>query len=63
MKEPDDFPKFAINFCDGIIAGNSKVKPELLDFARSKTIPVLDYIEESDVSQRYADFYDSILEK
>ena len=63
MKDPDDFSKFAINFSDGIIAADNKVKPELLDFAHSKKIPVLDYMENGEVSQRYADFYDSILEK
>lgn len=59
-KTPDDFAKLAMNFSDGVIAAEEAAPEMLLDFARSKNIPVLDYEQSEDTAQRYADFYETL---
>jgi starch synthase len=39
----DDLMKLAISYSDGVIQSSPNVNPELLEYARSKNIPVLEY--------------------
>ena len=59
-KTPGDFAKLAMNFSDGVIAAEDTASDELLNFARSKNIPVLEYEDSENTAQRYADFYETL---
>lgn len=56
-----DFAKLAINFSDGAVLATDKLKPEVVDFARQKEIPLLEYQGEKLEPQQYSDLYDRIL--
>lgn len=56
--------KLAIQYSDGVIAANENTSNELINFATSKNIPVLPYInrgESMEYIKQYREFYDQIL--
>lgn len=55
-----DLCKLAISYSDGIIQSSQNVDPELLDYARSKGIPVLEYQSPDTYADAYNNFYDEI---
>ena len=55
-----DLCKMAITYSDGVIQNSEKVDPELLDFAREKGIPVLEYQPEETFADAVNKFYDEI---
>ena len=63
LETPADFEKFAINFCDGVIASTENANQELLDFAASKNISILPYAGDEIDAARYLDFYDTLLKQ
>ena len=48
----NDLSKLAIEYSDGVIVADQQVKNDLIDFAKEKEIPVLDYQE--DFAEAYA---------
>lgn len=63
LETPTDFEKFAINFCDGVIASTENANQELIDFAASKNISILPYAGDEIDAARYLDFYDTLLKQ
>jgi starch synthase len=71
IKDPDletisdptytNFVKLAINFSDGVIFGSKEINPELKVYSGQKSIPVLEYQDESTYIDAYSGFYDKIL--
>ena len=59
----DDLCKLAISYSDGIIQSSENVNPEMLDYARTKGIPVLEYQSPETYISAYNDFYDEIWSK
>ena len=60
----DDFnytelEKLAVAYSEGVIEGSQKINKELLDFAASKTLPLLKYPGE-DFLNAYKDFYEKV---
>jgi starch synthase len=55
-----DLYKLAISYSDGIIQSSENVDPELLEFARSKGIPVLEYQPEETFVDSIIKFYEEI---
>lgn len=51
--------KLAIDYSDGVIAANANSNAALLDYAKSKNIPTLDYVGE-DFATEYKAFFDNI---
>ena len=51
----NDLSKLAIEYSDGVIVADQQVKNDLIDFAKEKEIPVLDYQE--DFADAYEAFY------
>jgi len=51
----NDLSKLAIEYSDGVIVADQQVKNDLIDFAKGKEIPVLDYQE--DFADAYEAFY------
>jgi starch synthase len=56
----EDLCKLAISYSDGIIQNSEKVNPEMLDYAQSKGIPVLEYQSEDTYISAFNNFYDKI---
>lgn len=56
-----DVQKFAISFCSGVVCAEPDVAPELIEFAKSKGIPVLDYALDEELTKRAAEFYNSLM--
>lgn len=62
-KEKFDFMelgKFAIDNSDGVIEGGPDVNKELLEHAKEKKLPLLNY-PGSDFGQKYVDFFNTLL--
>ena len=55
-----DLCKLAIAYSDGIIQNSENVDPELLEYAREKGIPVLEYQSEETYADAYNNFYEEI---
>ena len=55
-----DLLKLAIAYSDGVVQHSEKVDPELLDYAREKGIPVLEYQPTDDFADAVNKFYDEI---
>ena len=55
-----DLCKMAIAYSDGVIQNSEKVDPELLEYAREKGIPVLEYQPEETFADAVNKFYDEI---
>jgi len=56
----NDLCKLAISYSDGIIQNSKDVDPTLLDFAREKNIPILEYQNEESYAEACNKFYDEI---
>ena len=52
--------KLAINYSDGVIQNGAAVSPDLLQYARDKEVPVLEYQGEENYADAFADFYDQV---
>ena len=57
-----DLGKLAIDFSDGIVEAGSEVNSVLMDYAKSKGIPVMDYPGAEDYADAYDQFYTRFLE-
>jgi starch synthase len=55
-----DLCKLAISYSDGIIQNSKDVDPELLEYAREKGIPVLEYDSSETYAEAFNNFYDTI---
>ena len=55
-----DLCKLAIAYSDGIIQNSESVDTELLDYAREKGIPVLEYQSPETYAEAYNNFYEEI---
>ena len=55
-----DLCKLAITYSDGVIQCSENVDPELLEYAREKGIPVLEYQSKETFAEAYNNFYDEI---
>jgi len=55
-----DLSKLAIAYSDGVILSSPNVDPELIEYAREKGIPVLEYHSEETFADAYNNFYDEI---
>lgn len=58
----DDLMKLAINYSDGVIQGSEGAVPEILQYAKDRNIPLLEYQNGDDYATRIGDFYDLIVE-
>ncbi len=63
---PNDFSflelgQLAIDYSDGIIEAGKEVNPQLLDYAKSKNLPILNYPGNEDYGDAYTDFYNKII--
>ena len=56
----EDLCKLAISYSDGVIQNSELVKPEVLDYAREKGIPVLEYQSPETYADAFNQFYDEI---
>ena len=56
----EDLCKLAISYSDGVIQNSEQVKPEVLDYAREKGIPVLEYQSPETYAEAFNNFYDEI---
>ncbi len=61
----DDFDfielgKLAIDYSDGIIEAGTEVNPQLLEYARTKGLPLLSYPGSEDYADAYRAFYDEV---
>ena len=54
--------KLAIDFSDGIIQNSENVNDEVLNYAREKNIPVLDFQSPDNYADAFNDFYDIVWE-
>ena len=55
-----DLCKLAISYSDGIIQNSKDVDPELLEYAREKGIPVLEYDSSETYAEAFNNFYGTI---
>ena len=55
-----DLCKLAISYSDGVIQSSKDVDPELLEYAREKGIPVLEYDSSDAYAEACNNFYDTI---
>jgi len=66
IKEPttyNDLLQLAISYSDGIIQNSEKVSTDLLDYARGKGIPTLEYQSPDTYTEAFNNFYDEICSK
>lgn len=56
----DDLCKLAISYADGVIQSSPDVNPELLKYARSKNIPVLEHQSSETFAEAYNNFFDEV---
>ncbi len=56
----EDLCKLAISYSDGVIQNSEQVKPKVLDYAREKGIPVLEYQSPETYADAFNKFYDEI---
>lgn len=55
--------KLAIDYSDGIVQAGSDVPSELMEYAKEKGLPILNYPGAEDNSKAYLEFYASFLEE
>ena len=63
VKLPIDFAelhRLAISYSDGVIQNSADARPELLQFAKDKGIPTLEYQGEDNYAGSFCDFYDLV---
>lgn len=58
----EDLNKFVIDFCDGVIQGSEVVNDNIMEYAKSKGIPVLDYQQPDVYMDKFNEFYDLVWE-
>ena len=63
---PDEFTaidlgKLAIDYSDGIIEAGDEVNVQLLEYAKSKQLPILGYPGKEDYGDAYTEFYNKII--
>ena len=58
-----DLCKLAISYADGVIQSSEKVNPELIEFAKEKGVPVLEYQDPENYVEAFSKFYDEIWSK
>ncbi len=72
MEEPtyENLMRLAIEHCDGVVVASEGVNPAMIEFAKSKGVPVLEAIPSSEIeiekqnlAALYKPFYDEILSK
>ena len=54
--------KLAIDHSDGVIQNSANVNEEVMNYARSKNMPVLDFQSEDNYADAFNDFYDLVWE-
>ena len=57
-----DLEKLAIDYSDGIVNAGKTVKPELIEYAKIKGLPVINNPSDQDIYNVYDSFYDRVLE-
>ena len=63
-KDPFDFAelsKLAIDYSDGVIEAGAEVHPQLLDYAKSKDLPILPFPGNEGYADAYTEFYNKII--
>ncbi len=60
LTAPDALGKLAVHFSDGVIQNANGAAADLLDYARGKNIPTLEYPGEENMGSKFGDFYDLI---
>lgn len=60
LASPAALGQLAVHFSDGIIQGEPGAGTELLDYAKSLSIPVKEYPGEENLGEMYGSFYDAI---
>lgn len=55
-----ELSKLAINYSDGVIQNSPDSLPELLQYAKDRNIPVLDYQGEENYAETFRNFYDQV---
>lgn len=55
-----DLYKLAIEYSDGVIINSSNVDNNIINFAKEKNIPILEYQEEDKYNDAVNDFYDTV---
>lgn len=58
----DALSRIAIDYADGVVAATPDADPALIEYARSKGVPVMEYPGETDYVDAYRDFYASLFE-
>ncbi len=57
-----ELSKIAIKYSDGIILDDQNVSDELVEYAKSLNIPILDYQPEDKYREAYNEFYDTVFD-
>ena len=63
---PNDFSfmelgQLAIDYSDGVIEAGADVNPQLLDYAKSKDLPILPFPGNEEYADAYTEFYNKII--
>ena len=59
----EDLLKLAINYSDGVIQNSEETNSSLLDYAREKGIPTLEFQTKETYAEAFNNFYDEIWSK
>lgn len=59
----DGLQKLAIKYSDGVVLDDDHVSPDVIQYAQSLGLPVLENQPEDDYTKAYSDFYESIVTK
>lgn len=54
--------KMAIDYSDGIVEAGSEVNPSLMEYAKSKGLPIMSYPGKEDFAEAYQQFYSQIID-
>lgn len=57
LKTNEDLLKFCMTFCDGVVCSVPNVNPTLVEFAKSRNLPLLEYSEDDFVAKK-VEFYE-----
>ncbi len=57
-----ELSKIAVKFSDGVVMNNPDVDPEIIEYAKSLNIPVLEYQEGEVFKTAYNDFYETLFD-
>jgi starch synthase len=53
--------QLAIDYSDGVIEAGADVNPQLLDYAKSKDLPILPFPGNEEYADAYTEFYNKII--